>query len=95
MFFLGGRVKCPDYIVLLNGFGGNVLQLTGTADQRPIAIGPLLKASGDGSTFVLYTTNNINLTSSSLYSASLKDIATGRRDLVSILTITFSLRLSI
>lgn len=77
--FLGSRTKCPDYIAVVNGYTGNVLQLTGIPDQGPLAIGPLLKGSGDGSTFVLYATEGSN---GSLFMASLKDIASGRKDLV-------------
>lgn len=77
----GGRIKCPDYIALINGYSGSVLQLTGTADQRPISIGPILKASGDGgASYIFYITSSA--VNSSLYLASLKDVATGRKDLV-------------
>lgn len=56
-----------------------MLQLTGIPDQGPLSIGPLLKGSGDGSTLVLYSTAGAN---GSLFMASLKDIASGRKDLV-------------
>ena len=67
-------------MALINGLTGNILQLTGTADGRSLSIGPMLQASGDGSTLVLYVTTSGNV--SSLYLASLKDVSTGRKDLV-------------
>lgn len=76
----GALIKCPDYIAVVNGVTGNVLQLTGIPDQGSLSVGPLLKGSGDGSTLVLYSTKGIN---GSLFMASLKDIASGRKDLVS------------
>ncbi|KAK4010567.1 hypothetical protein OUZ56_019711 [Daphnia magna] len=75
----GALIKCPDYIAVVNGVTGNVLQLTGIPDQGSLSVGPLLKGSGDGSTLVLYSTKGIN---GSLFMASLKDIASGRKDLV-------------
>ncbi|XP_046637856.1 uncharacterized protein LOC124316141 [Daphnia pulicaria] len=75
----GSQVKCPDYIAIVNGYTGNVLQLTGIPDQGSLSLGPLLKGSGDGSTLVLYSTKGTN---GSLFMASLKDIASGRKDLV-------------
>nr|CAH0099152.1 unnamed protein product [Daphnia galeata] len=75
----GSQVKCPDYIAVVNGYTGNVLQLTGIPDQGSLSVGPLLKGSGDGSTLVLYSTKGTN---GSLFMASLKDIASGRKDLV-------------
>lgn len=75
----GSRSKCPDYLAVINGYTGNVIQLTGTADQRSLSVGPVLKGSGDGSTYVLYSTNGVN---GSLFMASLKDLASGRKDLV-------------
>jgi hypothetical protein len=77
----GSQVKCPDYIAIVNGYTGNVLQLTGIPDQGSLSLGPLLKGSGDGSTLVLYSTKGTN---GSLFMASLKDIASGRKDLVNI-----------
>lgn len=81
---VGLRSKCPDYIATINGYTGAVLQLTATADHRPISIGPLLKSSGDGITYVIYSTASLdaNGSSSSLYMASLKDVTSGRKDLV-------------
>lgn len=83
LFFVsaGSQVKCPDYIAIVNGYTGNVLQLTGIPDQGSLSLGPLLKGSGDGSTLVLYSTKGTN---GSLFMASLKDIASGRKDLVNI-----------
>ena len=77
---VGSKSKCPDYIATINGYTGVVLQLTSTADHKAISIGPILKSSGDGSTFVIYSTVSPNC---SLYISSLKDIASGRKDLVS------------
>ena len=77
-------MKCPDYIGTINGYTGVVLQLTSTADHKAISIGPILKSSGDGSTYVIYSTASPN---GSLYISSLKDIASGRKDLVSFLPI--------
>lgn len=79
LFCIGSQVKCPDYIAVVNGYTGNVLQLTGIPDQGSLSLGPLLKGSGDGSTLVLYSTKG---TTGSLFMASLKDIASGRKDLV-------------
>ena len=76
----GSRSKCLDYLAVINGYTGNVIQLTGTADQRSLSVGPVLKGSGDGSTYVLYSTNGVN---GSLFMAALKDVASGRKDLVS------------
>lgn len=87
VLFLGSRSKCPDYIAVVNGYTGNVLQLTGIPDQGPLSIGPLLKGSGDGSTLVLYSTEGAN---GSLFMATLKDIASGRKDLVWKVDIIFS-----
>lgn len=75
----GPQTKCPDYIAVVNGYTGDVLQLTGIPDQGPLSMGPLLKGSGDGSTYLLYSTAGAN---GSLYMASLKDITSGRKDLV-------------
>ena len=82
---VGLRSKCPDYIATINGYTGAVLQLTATADHRPISIGPLLKSSGDGITYVIYSTASsldANGSTSNLYMASLKDVTSGRKDLV-------------
>jgi len=78
----GRKNKCLDYIAIINGYTGTVLQLTGTPDQRPLSIGPLLKGSGDGTTMILFSTGNSNDTYGSLYLASLDDITSGRKDLV-------------
>ena len=80
--FTGRKNKCLDYIAIINGYTGTVLQLTGTPDQRPLSIGPLLKGSGDGTTMILFSTGNSNDTYGSLYLASLDDITSGRKDLV-------------
>ena len=81
LYIAGPRIKCPDYIAVVNGYTGNVLQLTGIPDQGSLSIGPLLKGSGDGSTFLLYSSEGKGA-NGSLYMASLKDIASGRKDLV-------------
>jgi len=78
----GRKRKCLDYIAILNGYTGSVLQLTGTPDERSLFIGPLLKGSGDGTTMILFSTGSWNDSAGSLYLASLDDVASGRKDSV-------------
>ena len=61
-----------------------MLEMTPTADHRPLAVGPALKGSGDGTTLILYASGNPREGDiGSLFMSSLNDIQSGQKDMVS------------
>lgn len=79
---LGNEINCPGLIAFLNGNTGDLLQLTSTADHRELAVGPILKGSGDGETLIAYATGSRAESYGSFFVGSLNDLKLGQEEMV-------------